>query len=59
MVRNIGHIGVYMRLYGHISSPSLVRAPAGAFFPAKKLSLANLCPAGAFFPANCVVKVTI
>ena len=59
MVRDIGHLGVYMRIYGHISSPSLVRAPAGAFYPAKKLSLANQCPAGFFFPANCFVKVSI
>ena len=45
-------------IYGHISSPSLVRAPAGTFFPAEKLPLANLCPAGAFFRAHCSFKVT-
>ena len=47
-----------MRIYGHISSPSLVRAPAGTFFPAKKHSPWQICaPQGAFCPANCVVKV--
>ena len=47
----MAYIRVYIRIYGHISFPSRVRAPAGAFFPAKKLPLANLRPAG-FFSAK-------